>query len=299
MDDSKEVRRRELYNLLGDLPERDFPISAQKLRESDNATYLLEELVLQLNGIEPVPAYFLRSKIAEPKAPAIIYNHAHCQGREEVLCGNEFFVKPGYGPVLAGLGYHVLCIDAWNFGERSGRTETELFKQMLWNGQVLWGMMVYDSLKAIDYLMSREDVDSRRIGSIGLSMGSNMTQWLAALDTRVKVSVDLCCLTDFGSLMDTGNLDGHGTYYYVPSLLKHFTASQINCLIAPRRHLSLAGIYDRLTPLAGLDKIDKELKRTYRDENAADAWTLMKFPVGHRETAAMRYEALAYFQRHL
>jgi hypothetical protein len=60
--------------------------------------------------------------------------------------------KPPYAEILAGRGIASLCIDAWLFGERRGRTESEAFKQMLWNGQVLWGMMVYDSLRAVDYL---------------------------------------------------------------------------------------------------------------------------------------------------
>ncbi len=49
-------------------------------------------------------------------------------------------------------GYAALCIDTWAFGERRGRTESEIFKQMLWTGRVMWGMMVYDSLRAVDYL---------------------------------------------------------------------------------------------------------------------------------------------------
>ena len=42
---------------------------------------------------------------------------------------------------------------------------------MLWKGQVLWGAMVYDNLRALDYLITRSDVDGERIGTMGLSMG--------------------------------------------------------------------------------------------------------------------------------
>ena len=140
---------------------------------------------------------------------------------------------------------------------------------MLWRGQVLWGMMVYDSLRAIDYLVAREDVDAGRVATLGLSMGSTMAWWVAALDERVRVCVDLCCLTDFEALIETRGLDGHGIYYYVPGLLKQFTTAQINALIAPRAHLSLAGNHDRLTPPAGLDRIDAELRRVYADGRRA------------------------------
>jgi dienelactone hydrolase len=170
---------------------------------------------------------------------------------------------------------------------------------MLWQGQVLWGMMVFDSLRAVDYLCSRSDIDATRIGTLGLSMGSTMAWWLAALDPRIKVCVDICCLTDFQALIESRGLDGHGIYYYVPSLLKHFTTPQINALIAPRPHLSLAGNYDRLTPQAGLERIDRELKAVYGNLGCSDAWELKRFNVGHFETAEMRAAILAFLDKWL
>ena len=106
---------------------------------------------------------------------------------------------------------------------------------MLWQGQVLWGMMVYDSLRAIDVLADGRMWIRQRIATLGMSMGSTMAWWLAALDERVKVTVDICCLTDFQTLLANKALRLHGVYYYVPSLLEHFTTAQINALIAPRR----------------------------------------------------------------
>ena len=126
-----------------------------------------------------------------------------------------------------------------------------------------------------------------------------MALWLAALDPRVRVCVDLCCLTDFDALIASRGLDGHGIYYYVPSLLKHFTTAQINTLIAPRAHLSLAGDYDPLTPPAGLDRIDAELRRVYTELDATDAWQMKRYAIGHLETAQMRAEVMAFFKRWL
>jgi dienelactone hydrolase len=197
------------------------------------------------------------------------------------------------------MGYCVLCFDTWAFGERRGKTELEIFKEMLWSGRVMWGMMVYDSLRGLDYLASRQDVDADRIATMGISMGSTMAWWVAALDTRVRVCIDLCCLTDFQALLETRGLDLHGIYYYVPGLLKHFTASQINALIAPRRHLGIAGNHDRLTPPSGLDRIDAELRSAYEREGAPDAWTLSRYDCGHMETAAMRQEIIQYLAKWL
>jgi dienelactone hydrolase len=79
---------------------------------------------------------------------------------------------------LAHRGIAGLCIDAWNFGERRGRTESELFKELLWRGHVLWGLMVYDTLRANDYVLSRSDVRPDRVATLGMSMGSTMAWWL-------------------------------------------------------------------------------------------------------------------------
>jgi len=57
--------------------------------------------------------------------------------------------------------------------------------------------------------------------SFGMSMGSTKAWWLAALEPRVKVCMDVCCLTDFDELIKTHGLKGHGIFYYVPSLLKN------------------------------------------------------------------------------
>lgn len=298
-----EARRAELYELLGDLPDRHRPITSHKVCEEERDGYILEKLVLDLNGIEEVPAFFARPREIQGKAPTILYNHAHGGaydiGKDEFTEGRKVLQKPSYAQEITSRGYCGLCVDTWLFGERRGRTETELFKYMLWHGRVLWGMMVYDSVRAVDYLCSRSDVDADRLGTVGLSMGSTMAWWTAALDTRIKVTVDLCCLTDFHALIDSRGLDGHGIYYYVPSLLRHFTTAQINALIAPRPHLSLLGNYDKLTPPAGIDRIDRNLKEVYGELGAADCWQLRRYEIGHFETAAMRAAVLDFLAQFL
>jgi len=303
IETDQATRRRELYELLGDLPPREHPVTAELVCEQDRGSYVLEKLVLDLNGIEIVPAYFARPKGATEPAPVVLYNHAHggdyVLGKDEFVDGRSCMQKPPYAEELTSAGWAALCIDTWLFGERRGRTESELFKQMLWHGQVLWGMMVYDNLRAIDYLDSRADVDLTRLATIGLSMGSTMAWWTAALDTRVKVCVDICCLSDYHALIESRGLDGHGIYYYVPSLLKCFSSAQINALIAPRAHLSLAGNYDCLTPPAGLDRIDAELRQVYGELGQPEAWDLRRYDIGHFETALMRSEIMKFMSKWL
>jgi len=297
------VRRAELYGLLGRLPDRQRPVGATKEGEAERDGYVLERWVLDLNGLEPVPAYVARPRTLRGRAPAVLFNHSHgggyTIGKKEFVEGRSYLQPLPYAKALTDAGYVALCIDHWVFGERSHATEEDTFKAMLWEGRVLWGMMVYDSLRALDVLAARPDVEVSRIGTVGMSMGSTMAWWLAALDERVKVTVDLNCLTDFQSLIAHKGLKRHGIYYYVPSLLQHFTTAQINALVAPRAHLALAGMRDELTPVEGLDRIERELQQVYTDAGVPERWKLLRYDVAHEETAEGRREVLAFLERHL
>jgi dienelactone hydrolase len=295
-----DARRRELYGLMGDLPARDRPIGVRRVSTEDRGGFILEKLVLDVNGIEPAPAYFVKPKGLSGKAPTILFNHWHAGeyklGKDEMLRPKPGGV-PSYAEALTGQGYCALCLDMWCFGERSTRTELDTFKDMLWHGQVLWGMMVYDTLRGLDYLLTRPEVDTARVGTLGMSMGSTMAWWVAALDPRIRLCVDICCLTDYQALIEAHNLRGHGVYYFVPGLLKHFTTAQINSLIAPRPHLATAGTKDDLTPAAGLDRIDRELKAVYQQLGQPDRWKLRRYDVGHAEPPEMRRDIMAFLRQ--
>lgn len=303
MQTNPEEFRTRLYNLLGDLPPRQRPIHGQVLLQSTQKGYTLETLLLDLNGLEPVPAYFVKPVGAEGALPTILFNHSHggdyTIGKREFIAGREYLQDPPYAEALTTAGYAALCIDHWMFGERRGRSEGEFFRETLWKGQVLWGMMLYDSLRAVDYLTTRKDVDAARIATLGISMGSTMAWYLAALDTRIRVCIDLCCLTEFQAFLEMRNLELHALCVFIPGLLKHFTTAQINALIAPRPHLALEGNYDLLTPPAGLDRIDTELKRVYGELGAGEAWRMKRYETGHLETADMRVEVMAWLNKWL
>jgi len=300
---SQQAQRALLYGLLGDLPPRERKTGALLLERRQAPDFDLEYLSLDLNGQEAVPAYFIKPRGAVGRMPAVLFSHSHggnyAMGKDELLQGNTYLPEPAYAKEFAGRGWGALCIDHWLFGERNlpGRVESSFCKEMLWRGKVPWGLMVYDSLKAVDYLAQRDDVDASRIGALGMSMGSTMSWWLAALDERIAVCVDICCLTDFDALIAQNDVDSHGIYYYVPGLLKHFSAAQINALIAPRPHLALAGDQDNLTPLEGLERIDRTLRDAYAAYGKPQAWRLIIEHTSHFETPRMRAEALSFLER--
>ncbi len=92
------MRRAELLSLLGDLPPLDRPIRAERLWRDTRPHYHLEKWTLDLNGLEPVPAYVTLPLDARGPAPAVLYNHAHgsdyALGKDELLNGRSHLQAP-------------------------------------------------------------------------------------------------------------------------------------------------------------------------------------------------------------
>ena len=289
---------------MGDLPWNHRPGEPRVVSKEEHDTYTLERLVLDLNGVEAVPAILLVPKKRKEKAPGLLYIHWHGGmydlGKEQLLRGVD--AQPAYAPVVAEKGIVTLAIDSWCFGERKhehdgSEGEQTAFKLMLWRGQVLYGMMMFDEFRAMDYLAGRPEVDASRLGAFGMSMGSTKAWWLAALDPRVKVCMDVCCLTDYEELIRTHGLKEHGIYYYVPALLKHFQAAEINELIVPRAHLSVNGRKDPLTPAAGVEKIRDYLMPLYAKYGKEADCRVELFDCAHVELPEMRRIILEWMDR--
>jgi hypothetical protein len=304
---SYQDRRREaLWGLLGDLPWQHKAAPPKIVRTEEHDNYTLQRLVLDLNGIEPVPALLLVPKRLQHPAPGLLYIHWHGGmydlGKEQLLRGVS--VQPAYASVLAEMGVVTLAIDSWCFGERKHdedghRGEEDAFKHMLWRGQVLFGMMMFDEFQALSYLASRPEVDPQRLGAFGMSMGSTKAWWLAALDSRVRLTVDVCCLTDYESLIKAKGLSGHGIYYYVPSLLKQFDTAGINELIVPRPHLSMNGRKDLLTPPNGVESVREKLLPLYRQHGREQDCRIELYDCAHEELAEMRGLITDWMRRYL
>ncbi|NLV40767.1 MAG: alpha/beta hydrolase [Candidatus Hydrogenedentes bacterium] len=300
-------RRAALWRLLGDLPERRAP-SAERRSPERREGFTLERLTLDLNGLQKVPALLLVPDNAREKAPGLLYIHWHGGdypvGKEELLAGTRA-MQGAYAPELAKRGIVTLAIDSWCFGERmpypddGGRGESDTFKEMLWKGRVLFGMMLFDEWQAFRWLAEHPLVDPDRIGVFGMSMGATKAWWLAALEPRVACCMDLCCLTDFDTLIEERGLGGHGIYYYVPNLLKEFSTGDINALIAPRPRLSLNGREDKLTPPRGVERVRDRVLPLYAAAGKAEDCRIELFDCAHEELPEMRRLILDWMDRHL
>lgn len=294
--------REKLLGLLGDLPE-ERPISAKLLKTEERDGYLLETVLLDLNGMEPVPAYVAKPFEGTGPFPLVVFNHSHGgnygNGRKELINGAAYLQEPSFAKVLTSMGCAVCCIDMWGFNERGGKTESELVKEMLWTGRVMWGMMVFDNRRLLDYMCGREDIDSSRIATVGMSMGGLMAWWLAALDDRIKVTIDICGQVEARTLIAKRGLDHHGFYSYVPGLLKHFTTLEIQKLIVPRPRMSLVGKNDRLCPTEGVELLAEGLRHEYEAAGQPEHWQPILGGGGHMETAEMRAAWVPFLAEHL
>jgi dienelactone hydrolase len=292
-------RREDLWRLLGPRPWPEggaHAVGGECLDRSDN----VERWRLHLNREQGVPALLLRPRDRAPRG-VVLYCHAHGNrfetGKDELLQGRPALQSPPYGDALAARGWAVLAIDHAGFGERQTPSERALVKRALWQGETLWGWRVHDTLAALDWLRTQTGFEALRVVTLGLSMGSTMALWAAALDERIAGCIELCCAAEYDALLDSGGIDGHGEYFFVPGLLREFTLAEIAALIAPRPHLSCAGALDPLTPPAGLASLDARLREAYAALGAAAQWRQWVEPVGHSETPAMRAQVLAWLDR--
>lgn len=294
--------REKLLGLLGDLP-KERPISAKLLKTEERDGYLLETVLLDLNGMEPVPAYVAKPLEGIGPFPLVVFNHSHGgnygNGRKELINGAAYLQEPSFAKVLTSMGCAVCCIDMWGFNERGGKTESELVKEMLWTGRVMWGMMVFDNRRLLDYMCGREDIDPSRIATVGMSMGGLMAWWLAALDNRIKVTIDICGQVEARTLIAKRGLDHHGFYSYVPGLLKYFTTLDIQKLIVPRPRMSLVGKNDRLCPPEGVELLAEGLRHEYEAAGQPEHWQPILGGGGHMETAEMRAAWVPFLAEHL
>ncbi len=314
-DKRKAELRKTLRRLLGDMPPLFTPEVTIHKREARDG-YTLERFTFDNDVGDTVYGYMLVPAGHKGRSPAILYNHYHGgkykQGKEEVLIKAFSKLDFATGEELARKGYVVQAIDAYAFGERrfqgpagqeeeGKKTEWSLFKTFLWEGRTLWGMMVRDDLLALNYLVSRPEVDPERIAAMGMSMGSTRTWWAAALDERIKVAVSVACLTRYQNLIAHGSVREHGIYYYVPNMLtERIDTESVIGLIAPRPHLTLTGDQDGGSPADGVQIINAFQKHLYNCYAKGQNFRGLLYPnVDHTYTPQMWAETLRWLETHL
>ncbi|MFO0843765.1 MAG: GDSL-type esterase/lipase family protein [Gemmataceae bacterium] len=302
--------REIVVSSLGDLPPRPRP-SARLVSREIHPHFALESLTIP-NGVDgEMTAFLLLPHTGVRPLPAILWLHSSSHDRTQMLKRGHNGGDEPLGEVFAKRGYAVFAPDACWYGGRAGagpsgqaeaaREQHEsLFKYNLWFGRTLWGMFVRDDQVALDYLCTRAEIDAKRIGATGISMGSTRSWWLAAVDDRVACAVGVACLTRYQNMLAHGQLRQHGVYYYVNGLLKHFDSEAVVALIAPRPFLALTGELDAGSPADGVRAIEGQAGRVYSVLGAKDRFRSVLYQdTGHVYTADMRQRMLAWFDRWL
>jgi len=309
----RKTIRQDLLKVLGDLPPRPTVTEVKTLSKEDKGTYTLEKFEFNNGAGAIVPGYILIPKNGNTKHPGIYYSHWH-GGNYDI--GKEELFKSFYTPDIPAeafikKGYAIIAIDAYCFGERSGKgpggkmengnaEELAQSKYELWMGRSLWGMMLRDDLMALEYLLSRTDIDSQNIAATGISMGATRTWWLMALDDRIKTGVAVGCLTRYQELIAEENLKYHGIYYFVPGILKYFDTEAIISLIAPRPILFMTGDEDPGSPITGIYKIENKVKQVYGLYGRKTAFENIIYPqTGHEYKPDMWSRMLKWMDSNL
>ena len=198
-----EVRRK-IADCFGPWPERT-PLNPKIVGVVERDSYHIEKIIF-----ESQPGFYVTSNLYVPKqakfpAPGVV-----------VVCGHSDNGKayPNYQSVSQGLakqGYVVLIFDPIGQGERSQypdegpKTRVRIGSAqhgMLGNEQFLIGEFfgsweTWDGIRALDYLLTRSEVDPKRVGVTGSSGGGTASTWLAGVEQRFTMAAASCFVTTF------------------------------------------------------------------------------------------------------
>ncbi len=309
----RDSLREALWQHLGDVPPV-FTPTATITQRIPRSGYTVEKIEFDNGTGATVYGYLLLPDNLDAPSPAVLYHHAHGGqyfiGKDEIF-NDRITGRPSAMGLLAS-GYIVFAIDAYAFGQRQqqgpagaresgSETELSLFKQFLWQGSTLWGMMVRDDMLALNYLLSRSEVDAARVGTTGMSLGGSRATWLAALDDRISVAIPVAQMTRYRDFLATGDLFRHGIYYYIPAILRSEMDMEILvALTAPRPQRIIIGDSDPLSPIEGVHTIDEYARHVYALYDASSQFETRIYPgVAHGYTDTMYRDMLAWFAHYL
>jgi cephalosporin-C deacetylase-like acetyl esterase len=277
----REVRKK-ILTLIGGLPEKT-PLKAKVLGSTQADGFRIEKILYesQPNFLVTALLYLPDAKpgVPQQKLPAIV-----------VAPGHGFTGKAtdyGFSSTFARNGFAVLSYDPIGQGERlqypdpSDPSKTvskaatgehgEAGLQPTLIGDALARTFAWDGIRAVDYLLSRPEIDYDRIGAFGCSGGGTMTALLGALDPRVHAIAVACYITSFDTLLPSiGPQDSEQS-------TPNFIASGLDFpdwveLAAPRPYAIISTAQD-MFPFAGALATTTESRRFYALFDPASAGT--------------------------
>ena len=203
----QQHRRAFFLRQLGGLPERT-PLNPKITGQRTIDDYRIETLYFESQpGLHVTATLYL--PLGEGPFPAVLHPTGHsASGKNRQLYQQASIV-------IAKGGCAVLCYDPIGQGERrqlfntDGKPYASTEQHTLINqashllGSNIARTMIWDGMRAIDYLQGRPDIMADKIGCTGISGGGTSTSYLMALDDRITAAAPGCYLTGFRSLLST------------------------------------------------------------------------------------------------
>jgi dienelactone hydrolase len=276
--------RRQVLSLIGGLPDYRGPLNARVTRTLKRDGFTIEHVLF-----ESLPDYYVTANLYRPdgagRHPAVLMSMGHWDSGKaagQLLSSNlarKGFVVLAYDPV--GQGERQQAYDARTGRSLIGGPTEQHFSNgaaAILLGQSVGRYFIHDGMRAIDYLVSRPEVDPERIGAMGCSGGGTQTTYIAALDPRVKVAAVACYMNSFRTLFAGSIGDSEQS---VPGFLASgLDQTDYVELFAPKPWLITSTEEDFFTP-AGARQVVEEAERWYKLYDAADRFRWVVGPGGH------------------
>ena len=301
--------QRQMLEMLGldPLPPRT-DLKAEVRGVVERPDFVVERLVYQSSPGLYVTGNLYRPKVVEKPLPAILYVCGHARiEKDGVIYGNKAHYQH-HAAWFAANGYVCLMIDTLQLGEVPGQHHgTYNQGRWWWQGRSYTpaGLEVWNGIRAVDYLLSRPEVDPDRIGLTGRSGGGAMSWFQGAVDDRIKAVVAVAGITDLHDHVVAGNpkvahpggvVDGHcDCMFFVNTYGWDYT--MLAALVAPKPLLVENTDVDPIFPEAGVRRIYQHLETVYDWYGARDRLDLIVGKGGHEDTVELRHPAFAWFER--
>ena len=188
--------RNELLRAWGGFPEEKCELKPRILGEEKRDGYRVERVIFQtMTGVWMTANAYVPDDPG--RRPAVLCVHGHWRGAKQERTVQARCIG------LAKLGFFALAVDALGAGERGlgkalGEYHGEMVAATLWPiGRPLSGLQVYENMRAVDYLLTRKEVDGDRLGITGTSGGGNQSMYAGAWDERFKAVVPVCSVGNY------------------------------------------------------------------------------------------------------
>ncbi len=299
-----ESVRSRMQRLLG-LSQDQITPKAELLQKSVDGDIAIEDLRFQADRDTWVPAMVAKPVAPSQRLPAIICLPGTGGTRQQLTDARlRLSERPrtGWARALARQGFLTISLDYRGSEARNQNIFTEALREQL-EGRSYMGLLVLETIRAVDYLRTRSDVDGAKIGITGFSLGGAMSWYAAAVDPRISVIVPVCggVGTYDALLRYQQNARYHSQYFYPAGFLKLFPGDQpeVFSAFAPRAVLIVGRDQDQGMPVEGLRKLDQEVKAVYTDRKASDRFAVYITAGDHTYTEDMFARVSEWFQRFL